>query len=29
MTRNEIMNFITNSFSNLTQILVINYDDEQ
>ena len=29
MIRNEIMNFISNSFSNLPQFPVINYDDEQ
>ena len=28
MIRNEIMNFISNSFSNPAQVLVINYDDE-
>ena len=27
--RNEIMSFISNSFSNLTPVSVINYDDEQ
>ena len=29
MIRNEIMNFISNSFSNLTQVPFIYYDDEQ
>ena len=29
MIRIEIMNFISNSFSNLTQVSFVNYDDEQ
>ena len=29
MIRNEIMNFISNSFSNPAPVSVINYDDEQ